>query len=847
MPETAPTFPIDPLEPELRRAMEQGPVVVSSPTGSGKSTQVPRWLPGPVLVVEPRRVACRSLAQWVAKLEGSSLGEDVGYRVRDDRRVGDTTRITFATPGVALRIFDRMDRYASVVLDEFHERTLDVDLLLALLAARREEEGGRRADGGQGLVVMSATLAGERVAEHLGGVHLHAEGRLHPVAVRHRPGNTLLPDARGLEQRVVAALEEARELPGDVLVFLPGKAEIASCAAALGERRDLEVIELHGGLSLRRQNRAFEPSSRRKVILATNVAETSVTVPGIGVVIDSGLVRRTRYHQGRGFLTRVPVAMDSAEQRAGRAGRTAPGVCFRLWDEAARLEPRTPPEVHREALAPLVLAAAACRADPAALPFLDPPEEHALETAREELQALGALEAPGALTDRGRRLFGLPLDAPLGALLVEAEARETRRRGPPEGHGGGPGILRDLVDLVSVLAPGRRIFLPGGKRRPDEPPIAPEKACDAVAILRGLRGGKIPGGDSDPGSNRTSKEPRLDPGTLAEARAVRKRLEDAFGLGPRPPADAAVDRERLARTVLAADPRRAHVARRRGRGRQQRVAWSHGGTEIELARESGVHRAEEVEAIVVLDTLALGLGAGDTRVLATCAMPVPTSWLVAAGLGRRRLGEVLVEKRAGRPHRVLARMERVYARRVLEVTEEVPRDAAAREAVARLFRDGRIFPETWERTRDRLGAAALALDLARQGGPTGQRFREAETLFPEGVPDPERWVLDRLQKLGLESGDDLALLTPQDLTAPELPARLRHELDRRFPRRIELPDAIYRVHYEVARKRVTLEKVAGGRTDPPPLSWLPGFQGFAVRVRHGDMLRTLRDRHGRRA
>lgn len=842
---SASNLPIDSLEPELRRAVREGPVVVSSPTGSGKSTQVPRWLPGPVLVVEPRRVACRSLALRVAELEGSPLGEDVGYWVRDDRRVGESTRITFATPGVALRIFERVDRYGAVVLDEFHERTLEVDLLLALLKKRREEEGGRDPDGSrQGLAVMSATLAGERVAEHLGGIHLHAEGRIHPVAVQHLPCDTLLPDGQGLERRVVTALEEARELSGDVLVFLPGKAEIASCAAALAGRGDLEVIELHGGLSLGRQNRAFEPSSRRKVILATNVAETSITLPGIGVVIDSGLVRRTRYHQGRGFLTLVPVAMDSAEQRAGRAGRTAAGVCFRLWDEAARLESRTPPEIHREALAPLVLAAAACGADPAGLPFLDPPKEHALETAREELQALGALEAPGALTDRGRQLFGLPLDAPLGALLAEAEAREAREVSggrQPEGRAGDSGILRDLVDLVSVLAPGRRIFLPGGKRRPDEPPVSPEEACDAVAILRGLRGG----GTSSSGSGSTGR--RLDAGTLAEARSVRERLERAFDLGPRPPATASVDRERLALTVLAADPRRAHVARRRGRGRKQRVAWSHGGTEIELARESGVHRTEGVEAIVVLDTLALGLGGGDTRVLATCAMPVPTSWLVTAGLGRHRLGEVVVEKRAGRPHRVVARMERVYARRVLDVTEEVPQGAAAREAVARLFQEGRIFPEAWKRTRSRLEAAALARDLARQGGRTGQVFREVESLFPDGVPNPERWVRDRLQSLGFESGDDLALLTPQDLTAAELPGPLQAELDRRFPLRIELPDATYRVRYELARKRVTLEKVAGGRTDPPPLAWLPGFQGFAVRVRHGDMLRTLRDRHGRRA
>lgn len=790
-------------------------------------------------MVEPRRVACRSLAQRVAELEATALGAGVGYWVRDDKRVGEATRITFATPGVALRIFDRIPRYPTVILDEFHERTLDVDLLLALLGERYGlAQGGDPGGDEQGdardrhhLVVMSATLAGERVARHLGGCHLHAEGRVHPVEIRHLPEGTLLPDVRGVEKRVQAALREARDADGDVLVFLPGKAEIASCASALSGRGDLEVVELHGGLSLSQQNRAFEPSSKRKVILATNVAETSITLPGIGVVIDSGLVRRTRYRQGRGFLTLVPVAQDSAEQRAGRAGRTGPGVCFRLWDEAAQLEPRTPPEVHREALAPLVLAAAACGADPEALPFLDPPEEHALEAAREDLRALRALQdgaLDGAeLTERGRQLFGLPLDASLGALLVEAEARAKEE---PEAGG----VLRDVVDLVSVLAPGRRIFQPQGKPRRDQPPVPMEEACDAVAILKAVRGGEPPDGR------------RLARGTLAEARSVRERLEGAFGLGERPPADAGVDRERLALTVLAADPRRAHVARRRGRGRRQRVGWSNGGTEIELARESGLHRTEGVEAMVVLDTMALGLGGTDTRVLATCAMPVPLDWLARAGLGRRRIGEVEVERDDGHPRRLVARVERVFARRILVVTEEVPRGEPAREALVRLLVEGRVFRSAWQATRERLEAAALARDLACQGGRVGLTFQEAEELFPDGVPDAETWALERLRELGFESGDDVVLLSAEDLAAPELPSHLRTKLDRRFPRTLELPDATYDLRYEPTRRRVTLEKVAGRRTEPPPLSWLPKLEGFAIRVRHGNVLRTLRDRHGRR-
>jgi ATP-dependent helicase HrpB len=788
-------------------------VVVSAPTGSGKSTRVPTWCPRPVLVVEPRRVACRSLAQRVAELEGVRLGGEVGYWVRDEKKAADATAITFATPGIALRVFGKLDRWATVILDEFHERTLDVDLLLALLMERRAGPPPH-----PHLVVMSATLEGERVAAHLGGRHLAGEGRVFPVEVRHLPGDTLLPDVHGLETRVRRAVRETRDAPGDVLVFLPGKAEIASSAAALAGEAGLEVMELHGGLTLEEQARAFQPSPRRKVVLATNVAETSVTLPGVGVVIDSGLVRRTRYVSGRGFLTLVPVARDSAEQRAGRAGRTGPGQALRLWSEAAQLESRTPPEVHREALAPLLLAAAACGARVEALPFLDPPKEHAVAAARDDLRALGALDGEGRLTERGGKLFGLPLDAALGALLAQAEAAEEES----------PGLLRDVVDLVSVLAVGRRIFLPGGGGDDDLPADPQLAACDATAILRAVR--SPPGRERVPGRH-------FEGWTLGEARKLRQRLESAYGLGPSPgPADP-IDRRRLALSLIAADPRRAHVARRRGR----RLAWSHGGTEIELARESGVARLEDAEALVVLDTMALGLGGRDTRILATAALPVPPAWLLAAGLGRDRLGRAKVDRRGGHP-RLVARVERVFARRVLEVREEVPRGELARRALAELFVAGRVFPEILEASRDRLEAARLALALAGQGrwAHLGCWEEEVRALHPGGVPELEVWIASRLGALGFESGEDLGLLSPEDLLAPDVPPLLRRELDRRFPRRLELPGAVYRLEYAPRRREVTLDQIEGERKEPP-LAWLPDFEGFRVRLRHQDFLKTLRE------
>ncbi len=225
----------------------EGAAVITSPTGSGKSTQVPRWTNGRVLVVEPRRLACRALAARVAELEGTSLGGSVGYSVRDEHRATADTRVLFVTPGVALRMVDAWTRFDRVVLDEFHERSLDTDLLLALLMTRAAK-----------LTVMSATLEGDRVAAHVGGRHLRAEARTYPVTIRHMgDGAAQLPSPDGLEDRVRRALDACRSDPGDVLVFLPGKGEIVECARALRARSDVEVIALHGELTLDEQRAAF--------------------------------------------------------------------------------------------------------------------------------------------------------------------------------------------------------------------------------------------------------------------------------------------------------------------------------------------------------------------------------------------------------------------------------------------------------------------------------------------------------------------------------------------------------------------------------------------------------------
>lgn len=777
-------LPIHLVRADFEAALARGAVVVSSPTGSGKSTELPRWAAlarGRVLVVEPRRIACRSLAQRVAELEATDLGVGVGYVVRDDACLSDATRIVFATPGMVLADRGMTSRYDTIVLDEFHERSLDLDLLLALL--RRDPKAPR-------IVVTSATLDGDRIATHLGGTHITAEGRAYPVSIEYADAGALLPRVDDLASRVRDAVMRVGATQGDVLVFLPGKAEIEAAAREL-RGSPFEVVTMHGGLTLDEQRRGFRRSDRKKVILATNVAETSLTIPGVGVVVDAGLVRRTRYHAGRGFLALAPIAEDSATQRTGRAGRTGPGACLRLWGRGARLESVTPPEIHRESLTPMVLKAAAWGSLFDELDFIDPPKPYAVDAARAELIGLGALADDGTLTAHGREIDGLPLDPPLARMLVQARGTDA---------------VDDVVDLVAVLAVGRPLF---STRVADDEATIRAGSCDASALIRALRVAQ----DSEEG---------ISPAVLSEARRNRTRLRKLLSLcGAAPRQDA--DRDALIRVALAADPRVAHVARTRGR----QVAFSNGGTELELARESLVSRAKDLEAIIVFESRALGVGP-DARVLVTCASPVSLGVLDRAGLGRDRLEAVRVERGS-----VVATVERVYARRVIGASEQTPVGEIARDAIATLFLRGSIFKAALASSKERLALSRIALGMGF-GDEIDAGVRENPTL--------EGWSRARIDALGIESGDDIAMLSPADLTAPDVPYLVRLRLESDYPVSVSVGDATYAAEYDLEHKRVTLVLVRGQRKDPPPLSYLPKFPGLGIIVSSARGTTVLRAR-----
>ncbi|MGE0142933.1 MAG: ATP-dependent helicase HrpB [Planctomycetota bacterium] len=405
-------------------------LVLIAPPGSGKTTRLPPALlhaiEGDIVVLEPRRLAARAAAQRVASELGERVGDTVGYQVRHERVGTAGTRIWFLTEGVLVRRIVRapfLEGVGAVVLDEFHERHVETDLALAMLREVRETV---RDD--LSIAVMSATLDPLPISRFLGDAPIvHAEGRSFPVHVEHLGSMDV---KRELEHEVRRAVQKALvDTAGHVLVFLPGVEEIRRAAGALGDvarRGDLAVVPLHGSLSPAEQDRAIAPSAQRKVVLATNVAESSVTIDGVTAVVDSGLARILRADPARGLdvLAVERISLASATQRAGRAGRTSSGVCLRLWSEGEErgMAAFETPELRRTDLAgPTLLVRAFAGRDPAEFGWFQAPESSALAVADRLLRALGALDDRGQPTPTGRRILELPLHPRLGRALVEAQ------------------------------------------------------------------------------------------------------------------------------------------------------------------------------------------------------------------------------------------------------------------------------------------------------------------------------------------------------------------------------------------------------------------------------------------
>jgi ATP-dependent RNA helicase HrpB len=575
-----PPLPIDEVLPHLCDVLRRrAAAVLVAPTGAGKSTRVPLALLGAgvaadglIVMLQPRRLAARAVARRMAELLDEPPGQTVGYQVRFERCASAQTRVLVVTEGILTRrlLHDPLlEGVGCVILDELHERSVHVDLALAFLRELQEARPELK------LVAMSATLDAAPVAAYLNDcAQVRCEVRAHPLAVTYHRHQSLA--ARPLAQQVHGALltlmRGAQDDGGDLLVFLPGAAQIQRTRALLareGLPGDPELVALYGALSASEQDRALRPrAGQRRVVLATNIAETSLTVPGVTAVVDSGLVKRLRYDPGLGLdrLEQGRVSRQSADQRAGRAGRTAPGRVRRLWTEAdqAGLAEAETPELQRVDLAPALLALLAfAPGDPRRFDFFERPPDSALSAGLELLELLGALSASGggrlSLSPRGQRLAALPLHPRVGALI--ASAREAGLG--PEGA-----LLGALLGERDLLLHGHAA-VPTGRsdllhRRDLFLELQRTRFSEAAARRRGV--------------------------DVRAARAVQQARDQLLGLiDAKPDAGAySADEARLLELVLAGYPDR--VCRRREPGRPGAVMV--GGRGVELDASSGVREAE---------------------------------------------------------------------------------------------------------------------------------------------------------------------------------------------------------------------------------------------------------------
>ena len=533
------SLPIDAHIPEIVGHVRRSrAVVVTAEPGAGKTTRVPPALvdDGPLILLQPRRVAARAMAQRIADERGWAVGREIGWQIRFDKRFSASTRLLVVTEGVLTRVLQRdplLSAFTTIVLDEFHERSVHADVALALAKQAWLARGDLR------IVVMSATLDTEAVSSFLGGCPVvRAPGRLFPIDIQYSPGESVAS----------AASQALQTSSGDMLCFLPGAAEIRRAMGELVPRvagADVEVLPLHGSLDASAQDAVLRPSARRRVIVATNIAETSLTVPGITAVVDSGLHKIARYDEERGIdsLELERITADAADQRTGRAGRLAPGRVWRLWDSRDRLRPHREPEIHRVDLSATALDVIAWGGDPRTLEWFERPRDEAIDAALLLLDRLGATR-DGRLTRLGQEVQRLPIHPRLASMLLAA------------------GGAREMARACALLA--ERHWLP---------PRAASTASDLLSAIDDWRS--------------------VPPHIQHVAREIEKGVGRGFRENPSRPL---FSEAQFRRAVLAGYPDR--VAQRREPGSPRVLLAS--GTGASLSPESGVREGEFLVAVDVV-------------------------------------------------------------------------------------------------------------------------------------------------------------------------------------------------------------------------------------------------------
>ncbi|CDT80093.1 putative HrpA-like helicase [Vibrio coralliirubri] len=780
-------LPIDAYQNVFHEQIANSHLVVEAETGSGKSTRLPIWASqhGRVLVVEPRRIACTSLAKYLAQQSGEKLGSKVGYAIKLESEYNEQTDVVFVTPGIALRWLseDGLANFDVIVVDEFHERRWDIDLLVAILKQKASHR----------LVITSATIEGERLAQYLDANRISCEGRTYQVEIEHRANESrTLPDIRHLEQRIAEEVNhQLIASSGDMLVFLPGKKEIVQCAQALAKNPDIQVVKLHASVSDKERDLALsgrnintEGNGQRKVILATNVAETSLTIPDIGVVIDSGLERRTVQRNGRTTLMLKSISRASAKQRAGRAGRVMDGVCVRLYGEHAALELVTPPELQREELTEPMLAAACCGASLESLPFLDPIPEKSLNSATQTLLTMEAINSNHQVTEHGKKLYPLPIDALYADIVTRIKTKALKEA---------------MVDLTAALSvPARLYQLPNNAEHLEALAQQEKEGCDLSLLIQIVRGREYP-------------HLEIDLQALNEAQSLAKQMREVFEL-PQLEVASRFQRIELFKTIVNLHPELVFVRRLK-----RKEAFANGALEVVLGRQNRF--PDYAQAMLVLDTHSLpGRGVKQTLTLATVTAPIPLELLIDAELGEWEQGETVVNDDG-----VFTEMALVYAGRTITTKLVAAEGQLSLKPIVDLVLNGDQLPgfakiRTQEIKHWQL-YVKLGLDEQTQYTP------EIESI------NFELWFIEQLEVLGVTDVSELEMFDHADIPFDGIPTWLYTEFSEKYPFALSLADLQLDVEYLPTRKLIYVHYQSGSRKLSPKRWELPTWSGWRIQYK----------------
>ncbi|MEZ9762424.1 helicase-related protein [Vibrio splendidus] len=778
-------LPIDSYQNVFHEQIANSHLVVEAETGSGKSTRLPIWASehGRVLVVEPRRIACTSLAKYLAHQSGEKLGSKIGYAIKLESEYNEQTNVVFVTPGIALRWLseDGLANFDVIVVDEFHERRWDIDLLVAIL---RQKASHR-------LVITSATIEGERLAHYLGANRISCEGRTYQVAIEYRASESrVLPDVRHLEQRIAEEVNhQLIASHGDMLVFLPGKKEIVQCEQTLAKNPDIQVVKLHASVSDSERDLALSGQNSdnnylRKVILATNVAETSLTIPDIGVVIDSGLERRTVQRNGRTTLMLKSISRASAKQRAGRAGRVMDGICVRLYGEHAALELVTPPELQREELTEPMLAAACCGASFENLSFLDSIPEKSLNSAAQALLMMEAINADHQITEHGKKLYPLPIDALYADIVTRIKTKALKEA---------------MVDLTAALSvPARLYQLPNNAEHLEALAQQEKEGCDLNLLIQIVRGRDYP-------------HLEVDQQALNEAQGLAKQMREVFEL-PQLEVASRYQRVELLNTIIQLHPELVFVRRLK-----RREAFANGMLEVVLGRQNRF--PDNAQAMLVLDTHSLpGRGVKQTLTLATTTAPIPLDLIVETELGEWEQGETRVNDDG-----VFTEMALVYAGRTITTKLVAAEGQLSLKPIVDLVLGGVQLPGFAEMRTREIKHWQLYVKLG---------LDEQIQYTPEiDKVNFELWFIEQLEVLGVTDMSELEMFEHEDIPFDGIPEWLYSEFSEKYPFALSLADLQLDVEYFPARKLIYVHYQSGSRKMSPKRWELPTWSGWRIQYK----------------